>query len=273
VDFVASPATHQKPEKYLDRSDPTLARFSGYHQFNQYHALDQGREQKVDLKITLKWLGNLVALLLLSMFAAEAVFFAAADVNLSAMQITLALFYSWLAVLLNPVNSDHKTPAKGIILWAVTAATGFLTLSSSPLYFEQGGHGFQLAGGVLILILLFTALQSFLLTYSSSHSSAMTLFTLITGTILAAPLYLGVVAEATSHQLLVDSIIAVSPVSYLAGIIDFDYLRSSWFYQHTPFSGLRFNYPATGIMTVCYVITTLVLAGMIILRNRLKLGT
>ena len=227
----------------------------------------------VDLQITLKWLGNWIALLLLSMFAAEAVFFTAADVSLSAMQITLALFYSWLAVLLSPVDSDHKTPAKGIILWAVTAAAGFLALSSSHLYFEQGSHGFQLAGGVLMLILLFTVLQSFLRTYSSSHSSAMTLFTLITGALLAAPLYLGVVAEATSHQLLVDSIIAVSPVSYLAGIMDFDFLRSSWFYQHTPFSGLRFNYPDTGIVTVCYVITTVVLAGIIILRNRLKLGT
>ena len=122
-----------------------------------------------------------------------------------------------------------------------------------------------------MLVLLFTTLQSFIRIYSSSHASAMTLFTLITGTFLAAPLYLGVVAEATSHHTLVDSIIAASPVSYLAGIADYDYLRSTWFYQNMPFGGLRFNYPAPGIMTVCYLSITLVLAGASILGNRLNL--
>ena len=50
--------------------------------------------------------------------------------------------------------------------------------------------------------------------------------------------------------------------------LDIDYLRSGWFYQHMPFGGLRFNYPAPGFMTVFYVITTLVLAGANSLANR-----
>jgi len=223
----------------------------------------------MNLQITLKWLGNWVALLVLSMFAAEGVHFATAGPDPSAMHITLALCYSWLAVLLIPVNSGHRAQAGAVMLWAAVAAAGFLTLSSSPLYFEQGNRSFQLAGGVLILVLLFSAMQSLIRIYASSHASSMTLFTLITGAFFATPLYLGVVAEATSHQtLVVDSIIAASPVSYLAGILDYDYLRSSWFYQHTPFGGIRFNYPTPGVMTVCYVITTLVLAGANILRNR-----
>jgi hypothetical protein len=223
----------------------------------------------VNLQITLKWLGNWVALLALSMFAAEGVHFAAPDVDPSAMQITLALCFSWLAVLLIPVNSGRKTQARVVMLWASMAAAGFLTLSSSPLYFEQGSRSFQLAGGVLILVLLFSAMQSLIRVHTSSHASSMTLFTLIAGAFFAAPLYLSVVAEANSQQMLVvDSIIAASPVSYLAGIADYDYLRNSWFYQNMPFGGLRFNYPAAGVMTVCYVITTLVLAGATILKNR-----
>ena len=97
----------------------------------------------------------------------------------------------------------------------------------------------------------------------------MTLFTLIAAAFIAAPLYLSVVAEANSQNtLVVDSIIAASPVSYLAAIMDYDYLRNSWFYQHMPFGGLRFNYPTPGVMTICYVITTLVLAGANILKNK-----
>lgn len=223
----------------------------------------------VNLQITLKWLGSWVVLLLLSMFAAEGVHFATPGVDLGAMQITLALCCSWLAVLLIPVNSGRKTQARVVMLWAAMAAAGFLTLSSSPFYFEQGNRNFQLAGGVLILVLLFSAVQSLIRAYTSSHASSMTLFTLIAGVFFAAPLYLSVVAEANSQQTpVVDSILAASPVSYLAAIVNYDYLRSSWFYQHMPFGGLRFNYPTAGVMTVCYLITTLVLAGANILKNR-----
>ena len=34
-----------------------------------------------------------------------------------------------------------------------------------------------------------------------------------------------------------------SPLSYLAGMLDYDYLRNQWFYQHTPYGMLRYEYP------------------------------
>ena len=202
------------------------------------------------------------------MLAAEGLHFTATDIEPSVMLITLAVFFSWLAILLAPMNSGQETHVGDVMLWAVMAAAGFLALSSSPLYFEQGNHNLQLAGGVLILVLLFSAMQRLIRVYISSQANTMMLLTLITGAFFAAPLYLSVVAEATSHQALVDAIVAASPVSYLAGIVNYDYLRSNWFYQHTPFGGLRFNYPATDVMTVCYLIATLVLAGTNILRNK-----
>jgi len=228
----------------------------------------------VNLQITFRWLGNWVALLLLSMFATEGVYFATPDVDSGAMQITLALCFSWLAIVLHPVEGGHKTRAGAVMLWAAAAAAGFLTLSSTLPFFEQGNRIYQLAGSVLILVLLFSVVQSSIRSCTSSRASSLALFTLLAGALIAAPLYLSVLAEAASDQtLVVDSIIAASPVSYLAVIADYDYLRSSWFYRHTPFGGLRFNYPAAGVMTVCYVITTLVLAGVNTLRNRPELRT
>jgi len=127
---------------------------------------------------------------------------------------------------------------------------------------------------VLILVWLFIALQSLIRVYASSHASAMVMFALITGACCTAPLYLSVVAEATSHQtVVVDAIIAASPVSYLAALTDYDYLRSTWFYQHTPFGGLRYNYTAPGVMTLCYLIISLMLAGTSIHGNQMKLRT
>jgi hypothetical protein len=231
--------------------------------------LASGGERLVKLQITIRWLGNWVALLLLSMFVAEGVHFTTPEVDPGAMQITLALCCSWLAVLLLPADGGNKTRAGAVTLWAVASAAGFLILSSPLPFFGHGIRIYQLAGSVLILILLFSAVQSLIHTYTSSRASALTLFTLLAAAFIAAPLYLSVLAEATSNQtLVVDSIIAASPVSYLAGIADYDYLRSGWFYQHMPFGGLRFNYPAPGFMTVFYVITTLVLAGANSLANR-----
>ena len=214
-----------------------------------------------------------MVLLVLSMLASEGLHFATPGVDSGAMQITLALCCSWLAVMLTPVNSGHRKHQGATMLWAITVAAGFFILSSSPFYFEQGNRGLQVAGGVLILVLLFSAIQSLLQLYSSNHSSSKILLTLITGVFVAAPLYLSVVAEATSHQRLVDSIIAASPVSYLAAIADYDYLRSNWFYQHMPFGGLRFNYPSPSVMTFCYIVITLVLTGATFLINRSQLRT
>lgn len=225
------------------------------------------------LQITLKWLGNWLALLVLSMVAAQGLHFTATDIEPAVMLITLAVFVSWLAILLAPMNSNRKTQAGEVTLWAVLAAAGFFTLSFLPLYSGQGNNNLQLAGGVLILVLLFSAMQRLIRAYTSSYADTMMLFTLITGALFVAPLYMSAVAETTSHQVLVDAIIAASPVSYLAGIADYDYLRSNWFYQHTPFGGLRFNYPNPVLMTICYLATTFVLAGANILTDRPEIRT
>jgi hypothetical protein len=221
------------------------------------------------LRITLGWLGSWVALLLLSTLAATGVHYPTPGAEPGAMQVTLAMCCSWLAVLLAPVDSGHGTRARLMVPWAAMAAAGFLSLSWSPLFFEQGNRSVQLAGAVLILVLLFSSMQSLIRAYAPSRASSMTLFTLLAGVFITAPLYLSVAAEAAPNQVLVvDSIIAASPVSYLSGIADYDYLRSGWFYQHMPFGGLRFNYPDPGFMTVCYVVITLVLGVANTLGNR-----
>jgi hypothetical protein len=185
------------------------------------------------------------------------------------MLMTLALIYSWLAVVLNPANSGSGRRAGYVTLWAVLAAAGFLVLSISPLIAAQGVRSLQLAGGVLTLVLLYSAVQWSIRSCAASHASSMTLFTLVAAAFLAAPLYLGVLAVAAAERtFVVDFIVAASPASYLAAIMDYDYLRSGWYYQHTPFGGLRFNYPGPGVMTACYIIITLALAAAPILTRK-----
>lgn len=72
----------------------------------------------------------------------------------------------------------------------------------------------------------------------------------------ALPLWIAPWAEEiTNTRSELNSLLWISPLSYLSGMIDYDYLRSQWFYQHTPFGMLRYDYPNN-------TIASLILAGV-----------
>lgn len=52
----------------------------------------------------------------------------------------------------------------------------------------------------------------------------------------------------------INTIIASSPLSYLSVAAEYDYLRSEWFYRHTPFGSLRFTYPNQYVLTAIYLV-------------------
>lgn len=209
----------------------------------------------MNLRITLGWLGSWLALLALSVFVTEGMHYAAQDAETGAMQTSLALSVSWLAILLMPLGFENRVRPQVVLIWAALAAAGFLLLSLLMGHFIPGSGGVHLAGGVLVLVLLFSALQMLIRGFTSSPFAALTLVSLIVGAFLAAPLYLGALAEQFSDRVLVANlIVAASPLSYFAGIIEYDYLRTTWFYQHTSFGGLRFEYPDAGVTSVVYLV-------------------
>jgi len=225
----------------------------------------------MNLRITLGWLGSWLALLALSVFVTAGVHHPAQNADTSAMQTTLALTVSWLAILLMPLGLEITVRLRVIMMWAALAAAGFLLLSLLMGYFTPGTAAVRLAGGVLTLVLLFSALQWLIRGFTPSRFAALTLVSLIVGAFLAAPLYLGVLAEQFPDRLLVANVIvAASPISYFAGIIDYDYLRATWFYQHTPFGGLRFEYPDAGVITVIYLIIAMVMVLLTARRKTLR---
>ena len=70
----------------------------------------------------------------------------------------------------------------------------------------------------------------------------------------AGPLWTGPLLEdGRFGQSAVNAVIAASPLSYLAVIADWDYLRGEWFYHHSPFGGLRYDYPSPIGATLVYL--------------------
>ena len=53
-----------------------------------------------------------------------------------------------------------------------------------------------------------------------------------------------------------------SPLSYLAEMLDYDYLRNQWFYRHTPYGMLRYAYPDKTLFSVGLIVISLLLLGI-----------
>jgi hypothetical protein len=61
-----------------------------------------------------------------------------------------------------------------------------------------------------------------------------------------APLWAGPLLEIGHvNQSAINLTVAISPISYLATLAEWDYLRGDWFYRHCPLGGLRYDYPST----------------------------
>ncbi|MFT5438863.1 MAG: hypothetical protein ACI9MJ_000724 [Alphaproteobacteria bacterium] len=74
------------------------------------------------------------------------------------------------------------------------------------------------------------------------HAVVMTLGLFLTAAL--APVWVSSwVAYFGYSDTFTNGVIAVSPLSYVAAGLQFDYLRSQWFYAFTPFGGLRYAYP------------------------------
>jgi len=50
------------------------------------------------------------------------------------------------------------------------------------------------------------------------------------------------------------------PPTYFAVMLDYDYLRSPWFYKHTAYAMHRYEYPSSGLVTFVYGFLCLIAA-------------
>ena len=69
-----------------------------------------------------------------------------------------------------------------------------------------------------------------------------------------APLWLGpVVTHQIQGAQTINAAIALSPISYLATMVDYDYLHGHWFYQLTPLGSFRYDYPDGISLSIAYL--------------------
>jgi hypothetical protein len=79
----------------------------------------------------------------------------------------------------------------------------------------------------------------------------------------SAPLWLGPAAERLGKRA-VDATVAASPLSYVAVMAEYDYLRSRWLYGRSPLGSLRFDPPRPWVASGAY----LSIAGALLVGER-----
>ena len=117
---------------------------------------------------------------------------------------------------------------------------------------------FSLAGALLLVLAFFSGLQQQL----SRHFSRQEAAALVLALALFAcgiPLILAPLAAQHSDQgWLIWLAANVSPLSYMAGVIDYDYLRDTWFYDHVSLGSMRFDYAPTLPITALWMLLILI---------------
>lgn len=173
-----------------------------------------------------------------------------------------------LGVLLDPeidrvrsAEPGGRADARRALEWAGVlggVAGGLVLLSGGGL--ELASH---LAVGVAVLSFALAALTRLLVRVTGEPGRPRLWIVAGLALCAAAPIWLGPLAERLGAAPgLVDSVIAVSPLSYLAVLAETDYLRVQWFYSHSPLGSLPFDYPGWVASTGSWILLgSLLLAG------------
>lgn len=199
------------------------------------------------------WLLRFAAIIFLAMVLQRAL--GAGDLVRSAELLGLAGAVTVVACALLAMLAVDATPHStgATLTWAALAALAVLLLAAATGAVE--GSAAALAAGVFLLVGSFGLVLAVAAAALRDRLAAAAVLAALGVLAVAAPIWLGPIAERFAPTgMLVDGIVAVSPLSYLAVLADHDYLRATWFYEHSAIGSLRYDYPAAVSQSVIYAL-------------------
>ena len=154
---------------------------------------------------------------------------------------------SWLSCQVTLVGCLVLLPGSGsAVVNGLVGGIVFLVLATMlPALPNQATLLAGVSVGIAILLYALTAMTSLLGRCLQPRPVAAWIVLLAVGLLASATIWSGPLVDSLSPgQPTIDAIVASSPLTYLASLAGWDYLRDDWFYRHTPFGGLRYDYPS-----------------------------
>jgi hypothetical protein len=166
--------------------------------------------------------------------------------------VTIALGMVFVGLSLTP---DTRTAiATPVTRSAVTGAAAAVLIGANTGWRVRPDVVGAVAAGVAILMLATHGGASLLGSLLGDPSRGRLAVAFALATACAAPVWLGPLLEAFGGpERAVDLVVAASPLTYLAVLCGYDYLRQDWFYAHSTVASLRFAYPTALTPTVFYL--------------------
>lgn len=146
------------------------------------------------------------------------------------------------------------------LVWSFMLAMGYLIV---VLFVEDRRLPMATVVNVVIAVFLLSlALHSIVISLSRFYplNGLIPLYGLLVFVLLSTlPIWIAPWVEIiASSPVQLRFVLWSSPVSYLAGMLDYDYLRQQWFYQHLPYSRMRYDYPETQYFSIGLLILSFI---------------
>ncbi|MDX2475797.1 MAG: hypothetical protein QNL05_00350 [Gammaproteobacteria bacterium] len=122
---------------------------------------------------------------------------------------------------------------------------------------------FQISVIILCLSFFLWSLSQLLTVVLADDRFIRKLILLFTVFIISTPIWLGPLVDIYQPgDSTTNGIIAITPLTHFSVAAGYDYLRSEWFYQNTPFGSLPFSYPSLIHITAGYLLLVIFMQSL-----------
>ena len=167
---------------------------------------------------------------------------------------------AWLLMATGTAH-ENRHDLTSLLITAGTAAlaTAALILATGPFDLRI----LALPSATFLLVGCFGAILRGISALTENRLVGATALLTVTTLFTTAPLWLGPAVEHfANQQSVVNTVLALSPLTYLAALADFDFLRTDWFYEHSVLGSLRYQYPSGWLMSALYACPILIALGL-----------
>lgn len=169
----------------------------------------------------------------------------------------LVLLYASSACLSSLLVSSTHSPTEKIHwppLFRRSTATVLVFLTAVAADPGTRGMIFALLPLSVMLFLMVLLTNTFLFAVSGSSENQRPFWFSVVAALFAAAIWLGPLVETTGNPtFLTNAVVAISPLTAFAVSIDLDYLRTSWFYEHSSLGAMRYAYLSWAMYVVILI--------------------
>jgi hypothetical protein len=184
-----------------------------------------------------------------------------------APQVALIAVLGGALLMLVPRVTAPGNPLPGLL--SATLGTALLALAAQALLGPSAAPSAIAFGAAMTALLFFCAGAALLLAPPRLRPAGHGFVLLALAVMTLAPVWLaGLLDTLASVPGSLDALVAANPLTALCAAAQTDFLRTDWFYRHSPLGSLRFDYPPPALMLTAYGLIAAVLAMSLSARRR-----